>query len=115
MSKRNFRELFAKVVCANAPFVIAVAVCLMGLSSVLVLAAVLPGVWSLVAFAVALLAGCFPLLRRLRGRAVVLESMRLEVGGVDEKPVNGSVKPASVPTGAPVRTRPALETVLNFR
>jgi hypothetical protein len=115
MRNWNFRELFAKVVCANAPFVIAVAVCLMGLSSVLVLTAVLPGLWSLAAFAMALLAGGVPLLRRWRGRAVVLESMRLGAGGVDEKPVNGSVKPANALTGTPARTRPALETVLNFR
>ena len=115
MRNWNFRELFAKVVCANAPFVIAVAVCLMGLSSVLVLAAVLPGLWSLAAFATVLLAVGVPLLRRWRGRAVVLESLRLGVSGADEEPVNGSVKPASAPTGAPARTRPALETVLNFR
>ena len=43
MPKRKPENLFARVVCANAPYVIAAALCVTGILSALVLAAFLPG------------------------------------------------------------------------
>lgn len=61
MRKGKPQNLFARVVCANAPYVIAAALCLAGLLSALVLSAFLPGLWSLAGFAaVLLIAGAPP-------------------------------------------------------
>lgn len=47
MSKRNPDNLFARVVCANAPYVIVASLCVAGLLSALAISFFLPGVWSL--------------------------------------------------------------------
>jgi hypothetical protein len=47
MSKWKLKELFAKVVCVPAQSMVAIALCLAGSLSALVLSAFLPGLWSL--------------------------------------------------------------------
>lgn len=102
-------NLFARVVCANAPYVIAAALCVVGLASALVLSAFLPGLWALAGFAVVLLIAGLPLLGKRSVREVVLES-RL---GVREQEAASS-SPASragVPVSPPAQSSVVLGAI----
>jgi hypothetical protein len=112
MAKRKPDNLFARVVCANAPYVIAAALCVAGLASALVLAALLPGLWALAGFAAVLLIAGLPLLGKRSGREVVLES---GLGVREPEAASGPASRASVPESLPARTRPALEPAPTFR
>ncbi len=74
MLKRKPDNLFARVVCANAPYVIAAALCVAGLLSALVLSAFLPGLWALAGFTAVLLIAGLPLFGKWSGRESVFES-----------------------------------------
>jgi|GEM_PF-2187299 len=106
MPKRKPENLFARVVCANAPYVIAAALCVTGILSALVLAAFLPGLWALAGFAAVLLIVGLPLFGKWSGREVVLES---RLGLREPEAASGPTSRASVPESLPARTRPALE------
>lgn len=71
--KRQPPNLFARVVCANAPYVIAAALCVAGLLSALVLSAFLPGPWSLAGFAAVFLIAGLPFFGKWSRREVVPE------------------------------------------
>jgi hypothetical protein len=64
MSKRKFKELFAKTVCAHAGSVIAVLLCLAGLTPVFLLGAFVPEEWLLNGIATLVLVAGFLLFRR---------------------------------------------------
>jgi hypothetical protein len=94
MHKRKPDNLFARVVCANAPYVITAALCIAGLLSPLALAAFLPGLWSLAGLtAVVVIAGLAALGQRSRGE-FLLES---RLGLREPEIVNGPASRSSVP------------------
>jgi hypothetical protein len=97
VSKRKLREVFAKVVCVNAPSAIAAALCLAGLLSASVLSAFLPGLWSLAGLTAVLLIAGLPFLGRWSRREFLLES-RLGIHGP-----NSTGNRASVPKCLPAR------------
>ncbi len=70
------REVFARLVCANAPYVIAAALCVAGLLSALVLSAFLRGLWALAGFTAVLLIAALRLFGKWSGRESVLEARR---------------------------------------
>jgi hypothetical protein len=74
MSRSKPREVFAKLVCANAPYVIVAILCVTGLLSALVLSAFLPGLWSLAGFLAVLLIVGLSILRKWSRREFLLES-----------------------------------------
>jgi hypothetical protein len=108
MLKRKPREVFAMVVCANAPYVIAAALCVAGLLSALVLSAFLPGLWSLAGFAAVLLIAGLPLLGKWSRRESVLES---RLGVREPEAVSSPVIRASVLEGLPARSRVVLGAI----
>jgi hypothetical protein len=99
MQKRTPPNLFARVVCANAPYVIAAALCGAGLLSALVLSAFLPGLWSLAGFAAVLLIAGLPLLGKWSRREYLLES---RLGVRAPAPAVQAAAP-SVPKSLPAR------------
>jgi hypothetical protein len=108
MPKRKPENLFARVVCANAPYVIAAALCVAGLASALVLSAFLPGLWSLAGFAAVLLIAGWPLFGKWSEREVVLES---KLGIREPEAVSSPAIRASVPESLPTRPTPVLGAV----
>ncbi len=104
MRKRNSQNLFARVVCVNAPYVVAATLCAAGLLSALVVSIFLPGLWSLAGFAAVLLIAGLPLFRKRSRREVVLES---SLGVREPEAPSSPVSRVSVPESVPVRTRPA--------
>lgn len=101
-------NLFARVVCANAPYVIAAALCAAGLLSALVLSAFLPGLWSLAGFTAVLLIAGVPLLGKWSRRESVLES---RLGVREPEAVSSPAIRASVPDSLPARSRVVLGAI----
>lgn len=101
-------NLFARVVCANAPYVIAAALCIAGLLSALVLSAFLPGLWALAGFTAVLFIAGLPLFGKRSGRESVLES---RLGVREPEAVSGLPSRVSVPESLPARSRVILGAV----
>ena len=112
MPKRKPDNLFARVVCANVPYVIAAALCVAGLVSALVLSAFLPGLWSLAGFAAVLLIAGLPLFGKRSSHEVVLES---RLGVREPETASGPASRASVPESLLARIRPSLEPAPTLR
>jgi len=108
MVKREPPNLFARVVCANAPYVIAAALCVAGLLSALVLSAFLPGLWALAGFTAVLSIAGVPLLGKWSEREAVLES---RLGVREPEAVNSPAIRASVPESLPARSRVVLGAI----
>jgi hypothetical protein len=102
MAMRKPPNLFARLVCANASYVIAAALCVAGLLSALVLSAFRPGLWSLAGFtAVLLIAGLAVLGQRSRSES--LPEFRL--GFREPEAVNCPASRASLPENPAITTR----------
>jgi hypothetical protein len=114
MVQRKPTEIFSRVVCVNAPYVITAALCFAGLLSALVMSAFLPGLWSLAGFVAILIVASLPFLAKWSGREFLLES-RLGIGAPDGEAPNGSRSRTGVPMSVLARTRPALEAASTFR
>lgn len=108
MSKRKPDNLFARVVCANAPYVIAAALCVTGLLSAVVLSAFLPGLWSVAGFTAILLIAGVPLLGKWSRREFVLES---RLGVREPEAATGLSSRATMPESLPARSAPVLGAI----
>lgn len=108
MPKWKPRVLFAKVVCANAPYVIAAALCVAGLLSALMISAFLPGLWALAGFTSVLLIAGLPVLGKWSSREFLLES---KLGVREPEAPNGLSGRASVSKSLPARSGVVLGAV----
>lgn len=116
MSKRNTREIFAKVVCIHAQSVIAATLCLTGLSCAFLLSAFLPGLWSLAGLTTVLLVAARPLLGSWPRDRLELHSMELGRRGSDQSvadTLNDSGRPITGARGISARSAPALGAILD--